>query len=347
MSSHGDSNDHEDHLPKNHEHGHAHHGHEHGKHPLDSAAMSERGIRASINSLIILLFTAVFQSIVVYISGSVALLSDTIHNFADASTAIPLWIAFRLSEKPPSQKFTYGLGRLEDIAGLFIVVTIITSALVVGYEAVQRFIHPKPVTQIGLLAFAAILGFAGNEAVALYRVKIGKEIGSAAMVADGYHARADGLTSLAVLASAIGVWFGYPIVDPVVSLIICAIILKIGYTSTKPVIMRLIDGINPEFVEKIKSAAEKVEGVLDVTEIRIRWLGHRMLADANIAVRSDMTVDQAHEIANRLRHDLLHDLEFLSDVTIHIDPISASGKQHHKIDSHQHGNFPEHSHESS
>lgn len=328
-----------------HSHNNAH-SHDHGQLPLDASAMTRRGMQALLISFAGLLLTAVFQLVIVLLSGSVALLSDTIHNFADASTAIPLWIAFRLSSKPASKRFTYGLGRLEDVAGLLIVITILASAMIIAYEAVLRLIHPQPITHVGLVAIASIIGFAGNEIVAQYRIKIGKEIGSAALLADGYHARVDGLTSLAVLVSAAGSWLGYSIFDPLISIAISILILKIVYSSAKSVILRLIDGVDPTFVEQIHSTAKKVTGVLDITEVRIRWLGHRLFADANIAVESNLPVDQAHEIAGRVRHELLHDLHFLSDVIIHVDPINASGEKHHDINEHAHDDFPKHSHES-
>ena len=322
---------------------HDHH-HDHGQLLLDAESMTQRGKRVAVRSFIGLLITAVFQLFIVGLSGSVALLSDTIHNFADASTAIPLWIAFHLSSRAPSRRFTYGLGRLEDIAGLIIVITIFSSAGLVGFEAINRMLHPQAVTRAGLVAIAALIGFAGNELVALYRIKAGKEIGSAALVADGFHARIDGLTSLTVLVSAAGVWLGYPILDPLVSLAICVLILKIGYSSGRSVILRLMDGVDPEVVDQIRTTAQKIVGVIEVTEVRIRWLGHRMVSEANIAVDSKMTVDLAHEIANSVRHELLHDLKFLSDVTIHVDPIESSGEKHHSIDNHRHDDMPKHSH---
>jgi cation diffusion facilitator family transporter len=331
----------------NHSHDHDHHHHhDHGQLPLDPSAMTRRGMQALLISFAGLLLTALFQLIIVALSGSVALLSDTIHNFADASTAIPLWIAFRLSSKPASKRFTYGLGRLEDVAGLLIVITILASAMIIAYEAILRLIHPQPITHVGLVALASIIGFLGNESVAQYRIKIGKEIGSAALEADGYHARVDGITSLAVLVSAAGGWLGYPIFDPLISIAISILILRIVYSSAKSVILRLIDGVDPSFVEQIRSTAKKVIGVLDITEVRIRWLGHRLFADANISVESNLQVDQAHEIAGRVRHELLHDLNFLSDVIIHVDPINASGEKHHEIGEHSHDEFPKHSHES-
>src|SRR5262245_25173604 len=164
MSDHSHNNGHR------HQHPHDHH-HDHGQLPVDAISMSRRGMKALLISFGGLLLTAFFQLVIVMLSGSVALLSDTIHNFAYASTAIPLWIAFRLSSRPASKRFTYGLGRLEDVAGLLIVITILGSAVIIGYEALTRFIHPQTVSHVGLVAAAALIGFAGNEIVAQYRIK--------------------------------------------------------------------------------------------------------------------------------------------------------------------------------
>ena len=204
------------------EHGHDHHGpHGHTHGVVDATiATTERGIWAIKWSFVILAITAALQIVVVMVSGSVALLADTIHNIADATTAIPLWIAFALARRKPTRTFTYGLGRVEDLAGIAIVLIILASALVAGYEAINRLFNPQPIQFLGWLAVAGVIGFLGNEAVAVFRIRVGRQINSAALIADGYHARTDGLTSLAVVAGALGVWLGYPLADPIIGLLI-------------------------------------------------------------------------------------------------------------------------------
>src|SRR5215216_5138818 len=200
--------------------------HEHTHGAVDpSIATSERGIWAVKWSFVALFVTALVQIVVVFLSGSVALLSDTIHNFGDAATAVPLWIAFALTRLGTSRRFPYGYGRVEDLAGVVVVLIILFSAIVAGYQAVERLINPQPVGLLWAVALAGLVGFVGNEAVAVFRIRVGREIGSAALVADGYHARTDGWTSLAVLLGAVGVWLGYPLADPIVGLLIAAAIL--------------------------------------------------------------------------------------------------------------------------
>jgi cation diffusion facilitator family transporter len=323
-----------------------HHGrHEHTHGAVDPSILSnDRGIWAIKWSFVVLFATAIFQVVIVLLSGSVALLADTIHNIGDAVTAIPLGIAFTLGRRKPSKRFTYGLGRVEDLAGVAIVLIIFLSAVVAGYESIDRFFHPQEVQYLWAVIVASIIGFAGNEAVAIFRIKVGKEIGSAALIADGYHARVDGFASLAVLFGALGIWMGYPLADPVVGLLITIVILKIVWESGKSVFTRLLDGVDPEVIDEIKHAAGHVSGVGNVSEVRVRWLGHRLHAELNIAVNQTLTVEKGHEIAKTVRHELLHQLRYLSNATIHIDPANASGEEHHGIVEHSHDDLPVHSH---
>jgi cation diffusion facilitator family transporter len=332
-------------LDQAHENGHPGHQHDHTHGTLDPALLTtQRGIWALKWSLWGLLATAFFQFCIVLVSNSVALLADTIHNFGDAAIAIPLWIAFIVARRKPTSRFTYGYGRVEDLAGIAVVVAILTSGVVVGYESLSRLLTPHPLEHLWAVVVASIVGFLGNEAVAVFRMKVGREIGSAALVAEGQHARTDGLGSLAVLVGAIGVWVGFPLADPLIGLLITLIIFKIGWDSGKSLFTRLLDGVDPEVIDEVRHAAKHVPGVEDIAEVRVRWIGHRLLAEVNIAVRSDLTVEKGHEIAQEVRHQLLHHLQYLSNATIHIDPISASGEAHHRIEEHAHDELPTHSH---
>lgn len=327
------------------EHNHRHDAHVHTHGVIDpSIFTTQRGIWAIKWSFFGLLLTALFQVVVVLFSGSVALLADTIHNIGDAATAIPLWIAFRFARKTPNKRFTYGYGRMEDLAGVTIVLTILFSAIVAGYISIGRFIHPQTVTHLWAVITASVIGFFGNEAVAQFRIKVGKEIGSAALIADGHHARVDGLTSLAVLFGAVGVWLGYPLADPIVGLLIAVAIFRIVWESGKSIFIRILDGVDPEVIDEIKHAVNHTQGVYDIAEVRVRWLGHRLHAELNIAVSPELSVEKGHEIATEVRHQLLHHLRYLSNATIHVDPVNASGEKHHHIAEHTHGDLPAHSH---
>lgn len=295
-------------------------------------------------SFLALMATALLQIGVFALSGSVALLADAIHNFGDAATAIPLWVAFWFAGRQANQRFSFGYGRVEDLAGAAIVVAILISALVAGYQAIERLLNPQPVQYLGAVMIAGLVGFLGNEAVAVFRIRVGRRIGSAALVADGYHARTDGYTSLAVLVGALAVAAGFPLADPLVGLGITALILGIVWQSGRAVLSRMLDGLDSGVIDEVRHATGHVAGVLEVNEVRARWIGHRLAVDANIAVDPQLTVAQGHEIAAEVGHTLRHHLPTISWATIHVDPLGEAGETHHHVAEHSHDGLPAHAH---
>jgi cation diffusion facilitator family transporter len=328
-------------------HAYARGGHGHGPtHGFvdPSIASTSRGLWALKWSFVGLLATALFQVVVVALSGSVALLADTIHNFADAATAIPLGIAFSLARRAATRRFTYGLGRVEDLAGIAIVATILASALVAAYQAVGRLLHPQPVEMLGAVVVASVIGFLGNEAVAVFRIRVGRQIGSAALVADGHHARVDGWTSLAVMVGALGIWAGYPLADPVVGLLITVAILWLGGQAGRTVLVRILDGVDTDTVDAVTHSARHVPDVREVTDVRARWIGHRLHSELSVSVSPELSVAEAHAVAKEVRHRLLHDVAHLGSVTVHVDPLGEGGDGHHRIAEHAHDGLLAHSH---
>jgi cation diffusion facilitator family transporter len=301
-----------------------------GGHSHDSADQiddvleaTDAGRRALLISLVGLAITAAIQAVVVVLSGSIALLGDTLHNVADALTAVPLLIAFRLSRRPRNARYTYGYGRAEDLGGLFVIAMITLSSALAAYEAVERLIHPRNVTDLGAVAAAAVVGFAGNEIVARYRIRVGRAIGSAALVADGLHARTDGFTSLAVLVGAGGVALGWRDADPIVGMVITIAILGVLRSAVRQVGARLMDAVDPDLVAQARAAVTTVEGVLDVADLRIRWIGHTLHAEADLTVTPDISLAQAHDIAHHAETHLLEQVRRLNAATIHTSPSGA------------------------
>lgn len=304
-----------------HDHGHQHgHGHSHDhEHPRglkatlreifvphthdaadsidDALTASRQGVRTVKVSLVVLLVTTVAQLAVVVASGSVALLADTVHNFSDALTAVPLWIAFVLARRAPSRRFTFGYGRAEDLAGLFIVFVVAASAVVAAWQSIERLLNPQPLHNLWWVVAAGVIGFAGNEAVAIYRIRVGRRIGSAALVADGVHARTDGFTSLAVVIGAIGVMLGFPLADPIVGLVISVAIMVLLIGTVRSVGGRLMDRIEPELLETAEHAIEHVEGIRSIRELRLRWVGHRLQGDAVVVV-DEQPMSSAQRLAD-------------------------------------------------
>ncbi|MBP2326777.1 cation diffusion facilitator family transporter [Kibdelosporangium banguiense] len=302
---------------------------------VDSALeASRRGMRALWISFAALMVTAVAQAVLVGLTGSVALLGDTLHNFADALTAVPLGIAFLLGRRAATRRFTYGLGRAEDLAGLAILVVIATSAGFAGWEAVRRLIEPQDIRNVGWVAGAGVVGFLGNELVARYRIKVGRQIGSAALVADGLHARTDGFTSLAVLLSAGGAVVGWRWADPVVGLLITLAILSVLWGAAGEVFGRLLDGVDPALVDRAEVALSGADGVIAVEQVRLRWVGHSLHAEADLAVDPGLSLGEAHRIAHEAEHLLLHALPRVGRAVLHAHPAAPHGNAEHALVSH-------------
>jgi cation diffusion facilitator family transporter len=289
-----------------------------------SLTTNDRGIWAIKWSFFILAVTAALQFVVVILSGSVALLADMIHNVGDATTAIPLWFAFVLARRKPSKTFTYGLGRVEDLAGILIVLIILFSAIVAGYQAISRLIHPQPVTHLEWLAAAGVIGFVGNEAVAVFRIRVGRQMNSAALIADGYHARTDGLTSLAVVLGAAGVWFGFPLADPIIGLLITIAIMGIVWQSARAVITRTLDGVEPGITAEIRHAAEHVPGIIRVLDARARWMGHRLHADVAISIDEAAPMSEGIAISRTLKAELMEHISALRSANVTFDSSDLS-----------------------
>ncbi|GAA3545199.1 cation diffusion facilitator family transporter [Amycolatopsis ultiminotia] len=270
-----------------------------------------------------LLVTACGQLALVAFTGSVALLGDTFHNFADALTALPLGLAFLLGRRAATRRYTYGFGRAEDLAGVVVVLVITASAAFAAAEAIDRLLNPRPVAHLWVVAVAGVIGFAGNELVARHRITVGRQIGSAALVADGLHARTDGFTSLAVILGALGVAFGFPAADPIIGLLITAAILVVLRDAAKEVFRRLMDGVEPATVDQAEQTARAVPGVHDVANLRMRWIGHRLHAELAIRVDRTLTVDQAHHLAHEVEAQLRQTTPRLASANIHTEPATA------------------------
>jgi cation diffusion facilitator family transporter len=349
--SHRDDSEHDDGLvhedgERDHQGGH---GHDHGTglaarlrglvggHSHDPAAKvdpaletSREGMQALWVSLVVLGLTAAAQAFVVAWSGSVALLGDALHNIADALTAVPLGLAFLVGRRPPNRRYTYGYGRAEDLAGVVIVTVIAASAVAAAWASIERLLHPAAVGHLTAVALAALLGFAGNEVVARLRIRVGRRIGSAALVADGLHARADGFTSLAVLLSAGGLALGWRWADPVVGLAITVAILLVLKDAAREVYRRLMDAVDPSTVDACEAVLRGTEGVRDIGALHLRWIGHRLRAECDIVVEANLSIVEAHAIAVRAEHRLIHGVPRLTAAIVHADPTPDADSDHHE-----------------
>jgi cation diffusion facilitator family transporter len=325
--------EHHDHDHGNHSHDEHGHGHEHGKVEADLYG-NRAGLRAVQISTAGMLLVAAIQFATAWIGGSAGLFADALHNFGDVFTTIALWIAFVISNRAANQRYTYGYYRAEDLAGIFIVLVIIASAVASAVESIQKLTSGNIPTQLYLSMAAALIGVAGNELLAQYKISVGKRINSVSLIADGHHSRIDGLTSLAAFIGLVGVKLGFPKADPIAGIVITIVIFTVVLSTSRSVIQRLLDAVDPRVVPTIITTAKAVQGVQAITDVRARWVGHTLHIVMNIEVDAELTLSKAHAIAEEVRHRLFHDIKGVSEVVIHTDPSSANGDHHQETAHH-------------
>ena len=326
-----------DHVLEEHEghaeHGHGGHGHEHGR--VDADLYGNRaGLRAVQISTAGMFIVAAIQFVIAGIGGSAGLFADALHNLGDVLTTVALWIAFVIARRAANQRYTYGYHRTEDLAGIFIVLVIIASAVAGAVESILKLTSGAPPTQLPLSMAAALVGVAGNELLAQYKISVGKRINSVPLIADGQHSRIDGLTSLAAFVGLIGVALGLRIADPIAGLVITVVILTVVYSTSRSVLQRLLDAVDSRVVPSIVSIASEVPGVEAVNDVRARWVGHTLHVAMNIEVDAELTLVKAHAIAEEVRHRLFHRVKGLSEAIIHTDPHSHDEDYHQLVAHH-------------
>lgn len=320
------------HLP-GYSHTHDHRDLIHSISPEDN----DLAIRTVWIAMLALGITTVFQIVIFLASGSVALLADTVHNLGDALNSAPLLIAFYLARRPANRRYTYGYNRAEDVAGIFIVISIAFSAAYILWESVQKLINPQPLDNLIWVAAAAVIGFIGNEIVAMLQIRVGRRIASEAMIADGLHARTDGLTSLAVLIAAGGAALGFPIIDPIIGIVIGVTIVFITRDAAIAIWHRLMDAVDPELTMKAEQIIGQHPDVRSIHRLQLRWLGHDLYAEIVLELDSRLSLIESETILDHVRHHLYHDLPRLSKATLSAlpynsdQPIHSQESKHHRV----------------
>jgi cation diffusion facilitator family transporter len=298
------------------------HGHEHTHAVIDHDLLTHgRAIRAIWISVVGLGATALLQLVIVMVSGSAALYADALHNLGDVLGTGSLWVALRLSRRAASDEFPYGWGRAEDLAGLLIAFAIAVSAVLAGWESITALLgEGHEVTNLGLAFAAALVGVVGNEGVALYKIRVGRQIHSIALIADGQHARTDGLASAAAAFGIAGAWLGFPLADPLAGLVITLAIFWILVGVGRDVLRRIMDAVEPGLLPQIRQIVSAVDGVEDVHDVRARYIGRSLAVQLNAEASPELALRDAHNLAETIRHRLVHEIPQIIAVDVHLDP---------------------------
>ena len=273
----------------------------------DDAGDRRQANRAVAVSAVGLAVTGVVELLLAVLTGSVGLLGDAIHNLSDVSTSAVVFLGFRLSRRPATERYPYGLERAEDLAGVGIAVVIWASAAFAGYESVRKLLGHGHTAHLSAGIAGAVIGIVGNQVVARYKFHVGKRIGSATLVADARHSWLDALSSAGALAGLIAVAAGLPWGDPVAGLAVTAFICHVGYEVTADVVHRLADGIDPETIHAAEAAAGSVPGVIHA-HARARWTGRTLRVEIEGWVDPGMTTREAdalgHQVATAVAREV-------------------------------------------
>ncbi len=308
------------------------HGHSHGI-AGDAEMRTAEGITTAKWSSFGLLVTGLIEMGVFFVSGSAGLLADAFHNLGDISTTLAVWVAFVVSRRQANERYPHGYHRVEDLAGLFVLAVMAVSAFGAGYTSIDRMITGERPTHLTLSAIAAFVGFAGNELVAQYKARTGRRIGSVSLVADAAHSRTDGLVSLAALAGIIGVAAGFDRADGLAGLLITLVIIAVLVSTARGVLGRALDEVDPALTRRVQEVATAVPGVAGVHDVRLRWAGRALFVTLSVSLPPDLPLAEAHESAEAVRHALLHEIENLREIDIHMDP-EGHGDPAHALTAH-------------
>lgn len=291
---------------------------------------TREGLRAIWISAVLLALTTASQLVVVVIGGSAGLLADALDNLGDVITTVGLAVAFMAARRAADARYTFGYQRLEDLGGVFVVLVIWASAVFAAWESYRKLVADHEPTALMAGMIAALAGAVSNEAVARYKIGVGRRIGSQPLIADGAHARTDALASVAAFGGLLGARLGVPEADPIAGLAITAAIVWIAWDASRHVLARLLDAVDPDLIERVAHAATETAGVTGVGRIQARWAGRSLYVTLTVGADPGLSLAAAHDVAEAVHHHILHDLPGVAQVDVHVDPGAP-----HDVDAHE------------
>ena len=282
-------------------------------------------VRAVIVSAVALGLAALAEISASLVSGSASVLADGLHNAGDVLTSFILLFTFALVRRPATRRFSSGYGRLEDVATLLIILVIIVTAAVAAAESVLKLLYPPTYSNIPLSLGAALVGVVANLGVSQYKLNVGRGIGSESLAADGIHSRVDALVSAGAFVGIGLAGLGFRIADPIVGILITFAIVFVLAGTVKQLFYRMMDAVDPTIVDEITNAAKSVGGVLQVHDLRVRWVGRELVAVMHVAMNPKSTLEDAHALAMRVEAAVCHEVP-AARLEIHMDPGTAKHK---------------------
>lgn len=280
---------------------------------------SRDAVRAVIISAIALGIASAVEFSAAVASRSAGVLADGLHNAGDVLTTFVLLFAFALARRPATRRFPSGFGRIEDVATLVIVVVIVVTAALAAFESIRRLLVPESYSNIPFSLLAAAIGLVANLGVSEYKIRVGRSVGSTALTTDGVHSRIDALVSAGAFAGIGLAGLGLRLADPIAGLVITGAILFILGGTLRQLFLRMMDAVDPHIIDELTEAAERVDGVLGVHDVRARWVGRELVVVMHLDCDARASLADAHEVAQRVEHEVAHAVPG-ARVDIHMDP---------------------------
>ena len=267
-------------------------------------------------------------------SGSYGLISEGAHTLSDVATSIIAYIGFRIGQKPADDEHPIGHGRAEAISGLVIVVflAIVSYEIITG--AVDKIMHPYLITVPSTLAaIMAVFGILVNLKISDYIIKIGKEIKSPALVADGKHQRTDIFSSVAVLAGVVGSNMGFPILDPLVGFVIGFLIIKTAIEIAKENTDNIMGKVPSEdLINEIKRIADETTKNNTAHDIKVDYFGSYATVSLHVALDGDMSLNESHKIVHLVQENIVNEIPMVKSAVVHACPIGLEYEHKQELD---------------
>jgi cation diffusion facilitator family transporter len=296
---------------------------------LTGAQGTREGLRAIRLAAVALGASAAVRLTIAVLSGSVGLLAAGLDDLGDVLTTVVLSVAFIASRRAADRRYTFGYQRFEDLSGVLVVAVIWGSAAFATYEAVMRLTGDHQVTRLGIAMTAAVLGLLANGFAGVYKIRVGRRIGSEPLIADGKHALTDSLSSVAAFGGLLGVKAGHPIADPIAAFVVVLAIVAVAVDATRRVLARLLDAVDPTIVGQIEHIAKHTDGVASIGRVQARWAGRSLYVTLTVAADGNKSLTDTHTIAENVAHRILHDVPGVAQVDVHVDPWEPHGDEAH------------------
>lgn len=293
---------------------------------MDVKESKQIAMRISRVSILVNVFLSAIKLVAGVIAHSSAMISDAVHSLSDVLSTFVVMVGIQIASKDSDEEHPYGHERFECVASIVLAVMLALTAAGIGYSGIQAIRGGVEGLKVpGMLALiAAIVSIIVKELMFWYTKAGADKIKSGALMADAWHHRTDAMSSVGSLLGIAAARFGFPIFDPIASVVICLFVFKAAYDIFKDAIDKMVDAsVDEEEVEQIRTVISNQEGVMAVDDIRTRIFGSRYYVDVEIAADGNLSLKEAHDIAQKVHDSIENSFPEIKHVMVHVNPYTV------------------------